>query len=94
MVPATSTAAWKFHTPGNMIGSVALAPGVVIFGDSLGNVYALSTANGGKLWQTRVPFGVEGGVTIAEGHVLLGNFENGGSALSGLGLYSYAPSDA
>lgn len=93
LVPATSTTAWKFHTPGNMIGSVALAPGVAIFGDSLGNLYALSLATGGKLWQTRVPFGVEGGVAIAEGHVLVGNFDNGGSAPSGLGLYSYAPSE-
>jgi polyvinyl alcohol dehydrogenase (cytochrome) len=93
LIPSSDTSAWKFHTPGSMLGSVAVAPGVVIFGDSLGNLYALSTATGSKLWQTRLPFSIEGGVTTAEGYVLVGNFDNGGSSPTGLGLYAYAPSE-
>ncbi|HUI01142.1 MAG TPA: PQQ-binding-like beta-propeller repeat protein [Nitrososphaerales archaeon] len=92
LVPSTSTIAWKFLTPGNMLGSVALAPGLVIFGDAFGNVYALSTSNGKALWQTKLPYSVEGGVTIAEGHVLVGDFDNGGSSPTGLGLFAYVPS--
>jgi polyvinyl alcohol dehydrogenase (cytochrome) len=92
LIPSSGTTAWKFHTPGTMLGSVAVAPGVVIFGDSLGNLYAVSTTSGAKLWQRALPFSVEGGVTIAEGYVLVGDFDNGGPALSGLGLYAYAPS--
>jgi len=92
LIPSTDTTAWKFHTPGSMIGSVAVAPGVVTFGDALGNLYALSTANGGVLWQTRLPFSIEGGVTIAEGHVLVGNIDTSGSSSTGLGIYAYVPS--
>ena len=93
LIPSTNTVAWTFRTVGSMIGSVAVAPGVVVFGDTSGNLYAVSTAGGTELWHTVLPYPIDGGVTIAEGYVLVGDF-NGGSAPTGLGVYAYVPKGA
>jgi polyvinyl alcohol dehydrogenase (cytochrome) len=58
--------------PGKVIGSVALAPGIVVFGDDMGNLFFLSSTNGAVLRQVTLPSGINGGVTIAEGHVVVG----------------------
>lgn len=87
---------WYFSTPGQVDGSVALVPGAVLFGDSVGNLYALATSNGAKLFHTNLPnlpsgYGIYGGVTVAEGFVLVGDFTISSSGNSG-GVYAFARS--
>ena len=71
LYPSNGVVAWKFFTPGTLIGSVAVVPGAVLFGDDLGNLYALSTSDGTLLFQTKFNNSIEGGITAAEGYVLV-----------------------
>ena len=93
LVPSTGTSgtsAWRFTTPGDIDGSVAVVPGAVLFGDVFGNLYGVSISSGSQLWKTAIPFGVQAGVTVAEGHVFVGNFDSDSPGpASGLGLYAY-----
>jgi outer membrane protein assembly factor BamB len=90
LVPSTKTSAWRVTTPGDIDGSVAVVPGAVLFGDSYGNLYGVSISSGGQLWHTTIPFGVQAGVTAAEGYVFVGNFDrNSPGPASGLGLYAF-----
>jgi polyvinyl alcohol dehydrogenase (cytochrome) len=72
---STSTPAWTFSTAGRMVGSVALIPGAVLFGDAAGYLYAVSMSNGVQLTQFHLPYGIEGGVTVAEGYVFVGDYD-------------------
>jgi len=93
LVPSTHSYSWRFKTPGDMDGAVALVPGAVLFGDTYGNLYGVSMATGGQLWHTTIPFGVKSGVTAAEGYVFVGNFDNNSPGpASRLGLYAFTTS--
>lgn len=76
--------AWNFITPGVLIGSVAVIPGVVFFGDSRGNLYGLSIASGNVLFHAKLNGQIDGGVTVAQGHLLVGTVFG-----SKLGLYAF-----
>ena len=90
LVPSAGASEWRFTTPGNIDGSVAVVPGAVFFGDAVGNLYGVSISSGTQLWHTTIPFGVQAGVTVAEGYVLVGNFDNNSPGpADGLGLYAY-----
>jgi outer membrane protein assembly factor BamB len=93
---ATSAFSWKYNTPGQIQGSVAVVPGAVLFGDSAGNLYALSTATGSVLFQTALTPGyrLEGGVTVAEGYVLVGEFNGESSGANSAGLFAFSTSSS
>lgn len=89
LTPSNGKVVWNFTTPGKIIGSVAVVPGAVLFGDFYGNLYALSTTTGTMLFHTVIDGGattLQGGVTVAEGRVLVGGaFGTTGSS----GVYAY-----
>jgi outer membrane protein assembly factor BamB len=88
---------WSTTVEGNVIGSVALVPGALLFGDARGNLYALSTKAGGTLFHKRLPNAIEAGVTPAEGHVFVatsqGNPGGPDESMSAAnnGIYAFAP---
>jgi polyvinyl alcohol dehydrogenase (cytochrome) len=71
----------SIHTSGVMDGSeLALIPGAVLVGDGNGSLYAFSMSNGATLFSQKLPnlqsgYGIYSGVTVAEGFVLVGDFE-------------------
>ena len=62
---------WTSLAQGNVIGSVAAVPGAILYGDAKGDLYAVSSSSGRVLYQTQLGAAVEGGVTVAEGYVLV-----------------------
>jgi polyvinyl alcohol dehydrogenase (cytochrome) len=92
LFPSSGNVPWRFPSGGLIVGSVAVVPGAVLFGDIYGNFYAVSIADGSQLFHTQVtPFGINGGITVAEGYVLFGNGAQP-TADSRCGLYAFAPS--
>jgi outer membrane protein assembly factor BamB len=83
--PANDTMAWSFNTPGVMTGSVAVVPGAVFFGDENSNLYAVNSTNGNLLFHTHLKAYIDAGVTVAEGHVLVGTVFG-----SHVGLYAFS----
>lgn len=80
---------WTSNTPvqssikiGTLDGAeVAVVPGAVFVGDESGNLYAFSTDDLSQLWSAKLPgvqtgYGVQSGVTVAAGYVLVGVTEN------------------
>jgi polyvinyl alcohol dehydrogenase (cytochrome) len=92
-LPSNDTAAWSFASIGRLEGSVTLVPGAVLFGSVTGNLYALSSMSGSVLFSTTIPYQIGGGVTVAEGHVLVGDFVANPTVTNPkLGLYAFVPS--
>jgi len=93
LFPKTGSIPWTFVSKGWVLGSVALVPGAVLFGDVEGNLYAISTS-GTALYHYQLPSGVFSGVTVAEGSVvvpLAGNCrcaDFGASGTSGVSMFS------
>ena len=46
LTPSNGTVRWQFNTSVTLLGSVAIIPGAVLFGDVEGNLYAVSTGSG------------------------------------------------
>lgn len=93
LAPASGSIVWSTPLDGDVVGSVALVPGAVIVGDSLGNVYALDMSTGAILKKFTLPTGstpsrVYGGISAAEGMLFVP--EAFGSS-SKAGVYAYAP---
>jgi outer membrane protein assembly factor BamB len=84
--PLTHSVSWSFNRSGAIDGSVAVIPGAVLFGDISGNLYALSMGSGQQLFHTTMTSGIFGGITVAEGHVLVPT-----SFGSGQGVYAFSP---
>lgn len=89
LFPSNGTVAWRDYTKGGLIGSVALVPGAVLEGDTTGRLYAFSTSDGTQLFVTKLPYAIEGGVTVAEGYVLVGDI-NLSVQGTGLGLFAFS----
>lgn len=87
--PSNQAIAWRVVTPGFIQGSISLIPGAVLFGDSTGNVYALSIATGKKLFTANIPDGIYGGVDEAEGYVLAPGFLGVKSTTKSFGIYTF-----
>jgi outer membrane protein assembly factor BamB len=80
-----------------VVGSVALSQGLVFFGDTAGNLEALSMASGQELFGVKLPVGIWGSVTVASGYLLTGTSElNIGEDMlvsanqTGFGVYAYS----
>jgi outer membrane protein assembly factor BamB len=95
----SDSALWTFSTPSgcgtncNFYGSVALIPGAVLAGDNASNLWVLSMTDGSVLYHTQLVssgYGIDGGVTVAEGYVLVGDFGDNESAKTNSGgLYAF-----
>lgn len=92
LLPVSNSLAWTFDDlRGSVVGSVALVPGAALFGDTKGTLYALDSTTGAQLFKTHIPYGVYEGVTVAEGFVLVGNFDKNFGSSTKLGLYAFVP---
>jgi outer membrane protein assembly factor BamB len=69
--PSNDTVAWRFYTPGVLTGSVSIIPGAALFGDSLGNFYALNTTTGNVILHKNFGTLILAGITPAEGYILV-----------------------
>ncbi len=89
--PTNKSIAWSFLT-GDIVGSVALADGIVFFGTQNGNFYGISTSNGDVLFNSSLPVGIWGGVTVADGYLITGTSASSPSISNGaaLGVYAYS----
>jgi outer membrane protein assembly factor BamB len=101
--PSFPSSKWTFSASSRVVGSVAVIPGAVLFGDSVGELYAANITNGAALYQSKLPnlpssSGIWGGVSVAEGHVFVGDYYYGipqsSSKINGLGLYAFAVSSS
>lgn len=91
LFPGNSTIAWTFDAPGpQIVGSVTVIPGAILFGDTSGNLYALSTSNGAVLFHTLLPSSIGSGITASEGTVLVTIGTPGYTPATTYGLYAYA----
>jgi len=84
----SNTISWQFITPAHPFGSVAVIPGAVLFGDNAGNFYAVSTTSGLQLFHKQLSYTILGGVTVAEGLVLV---PAGSGPQNTVGLYAFSP---
>jgi hypothetical protein len=50
-LPTLSGVKWKFHTSGQVISSPAVINGIVYFGSTDGNLYAVDAASGTLKWK-------------------------------------------
>jgi outer membrane protein assembly factor BamB len=71
---------------------VAVIPGAVLFGDQKGNLFALSASTGSTLFSYKLPKGtaIGGGVTVAEGFVLVGAFQKITTTNPVFGVYVFS----
>jgi len=86
--PSNNQIQWSFSTPASLIGSVAVVPGAVLFGDTKGNLFAVSDA-GKQLFSQALPSGIYAGVTVAENYVFVPTAFGTTN-----GVYAFAPSSA
>lgn len=86
--PSNGTVYWKFYTRGNIRGSLVIVPGAVLVGDNYGYIYAISISTGKELFETRLHDGIGGGITAAEGYILVPTYAFG--PLNQTGLYAFS----
>ena len=78
LVAETGQPRWTFPGDGFLspvIGGVAVAGGVVFFGTSDGEIYALDTATGDQLWKTSVGDKIWATPVIDDGILYIGSFD-------------------
>ena len=88
--PVHHAVTWRSRARANVIGSVAAVPGAILFGDAIGDLYAVSSSSGKVLFQKQLPGPIEAGVTVAEGHVLVPTGAPFYSQYTN-GVYAFAP---
>ena len=69
---ATGATKWTFDTGMRIVGSPAVADGVVVFGSANYNVYGLDAKTGTQLWSYTTNQAVMGAATIHEGVAFIG----------------------
>jgi outer membrane protein assembly factor BamB len=69
--PERNAVRWEAKAKSQVIGSVAIGPGVVVFGDAKGNLYGVASATGAPLFDTNLRASIQAGVTLAEGHLFV-----------------------
>lgn len=92
LFPSNGTIAWQFLTndSGFIFGSVAVVPGAIIFGDDAGNLYAISSSSGKQFLRTNINVTIEGGISVAEGLVLVpGAFSIPNETAGASGVYAF-----
>ena len=97
--PALELHRWTVKAHANVLGSVSVAPGVAMFGDQQGWLYAVADNNGAVLFTKHLGASIESGPTLAEGHVFVATAEGDPSyppvhhpmLPSSLGVYAFVP---
>lgn len=69
---ATGTERWSFDTGMRIVGSPAVADGVVVFGSANYNIYGLDAKTGKELWHMTTQQAVMGAATIYDGVAFIG----------------------
>jgi eukaryotic-like serine/threonine-protein kinase len=72
---------WKFHTAGEVISSPAISGGVVFFGSTDGNLYAVDKESGALKWKTPTGSRITSSPAVAEGLVYFGTYSGNFYAL-------------
>ena len=72
-LPTRLRLVWRFETGDAIPGSASIQDGVVYFGSTDGNVYALSLDEGERLWSYDTGDSVEGTPCVLEGAVYIGS---------------------
>lgn len=67
------TKAWSYHAPANVVLTPATSNDLVIFGNSIGEVEALSIKDGSKKWTFKTKGAIYSSPAIAENIVVLGS---------------------
>lgn len=80
-VPKFNRVKWQFHTRGMVIGSPALAGGLVYAGSSDGNFYAIDAQSGAQRWKFEVKSRVPSTAAIAGGMVYFTAYDGNAYAL-------------
>lgn len=83
----TGETRWSFDTDMRIVGSPAVAEGVVVFGSANYNIYGLDSKTGKELWHVTTKQAVMGAATIHEGVAYIGG---GDGKMYALDLHSGA----
>lgn len=67
---------WKFHTSGRVISSPAVVGGVVYFGSTDGNLYAISAVSGELKWKFATQSWVVSSPAVSSGIVYFGCYDD------------------
>ena len=73
-VPRFSRVKWKFHTDGQVISSPAVANGMVFFGSTDGNLYAVDLESGTQKWKLSTGVRVTSSPAVENGVVYFGSY--------------------
>jgi outer membrane protein assembly factor BamB len=68
----TGDTRWSFHTGMRIVGSPAVAEGVVVFGSANYTIYGLDAKTGKELWRVTTQQAVMGAATIHQGVAYIG----------------------
>jgi len=76
-VPASSRVAWSFATDGAVLGGLTLDGGIVYFGSTDTNVYALNAADGSTVWSAPFKTGdaIWSAPAVDESRVYIGSMD-------------------
>lgn len=69
----TPEVVWTFETGGTIFGSSTTKEGVVYFGSTDGNVYALDASSGEPVWRFETGGPIYGSVTVYDGYLYTGS---------------------
>lgn len=75
-------AKWTFNSPANVISTPAVANGLVLFGNSLGEVTALSISSGKKQWGYQTGNAIYSSPAVSENRMVLGSTDGSVYCLS------------
>lgn len=82
--PSDNKIDWRVYTSGNIRGAVTIIPGAVVVGDTKGNMLVLSSNTGQEFLHEKFSNGIQAGITIAEGYVLVPTSSPGPNNTAGL----------
>ena len=74
---------WKFQTGGRVISSAAVADGMVYFGSTDGNLYALDLQSGAQKWKFPTEVRVTSSPAVDHGIVYFGSYNGNFYAVDG-----------
>ena len=74
-VPVLKGVKWNFHTQGEVISSPAVVAGVVYFGSTDGNLYAVDKERGSLRWKFTTGARIPSSPAVADGVVFFGSYD-------------------
>jgi outer membrane protein assembly factor BamB len=74
-VPRLTHLKWKFHTKGQVMSSAAIANGIVYFGSTDHNLYALDQQTGALKWKFKTDSRIPSSPAVADGAVFFASYD-------------------